>query len=265
MPSTALKKVAVPSAYPAAASLFEQLAGLFASTSPTGPIKLETKRLNASLKALQQAPGDEVAAVNQILQEISARVFKLNENSAGGSRVSERAKLKPAITALKTSKNEDAMVRGVLARARTHLLESEPDTEQAQVRANAAVMSKLRGESAAALQRRINSKELLPPKEFQDALGITRQSVNEAVKARRMFALLGPAGEYYYPAFYADGDLNRREVEKVAKVLGRVPAASKYYFFTSKVTSLGEVTPLEALKKGRLDDVLIAAEAFDER
>lgn len=154
-------------------------------------------------------------------------------------------------------------VRGLLAHAHEEPVESEPTAEQA--RANAQVMSRLRRDSAAALQRRIDSKELLPPREFQQALGISRQSINDALKTHRMFALLGPAGENYYPAFYADGDLNRRDVEKAAKALGRLPAASKYHFFTSKLTSLGSLTPLEALKRGRLDDVLVAAAAFQER
>lgn len=244
MSTTSLKKA---TAYSAATALFEQLASLFASSSPANALKLKPKQIDASFKALQQAPVDEVAAVNQILQEISARLSELTKNSAAG----------------KAAKNEDSMVRGLLASARKEACASELTAEQEH--SNAELMVKLRRESAAALQRRIDSKELLPPKEFQEALEISRQSINEAVKARRMFALLGPAGEYYYPAFYADGELNRRDVEKVAKVLGGIPAASKYHFFTSKSTSLGAVTPLQALKRGRLDDVLIAATAFAER
>lgn len=263
MSATALKKATKSSPYPAATGLFEQLAGLFASTVPNNTPKLEPKQLNASLKALEQAPFDEVAAVNQILQEISARVVKLNENSVSTNKTREQVTVKTSAEAMKAAQKEDLMVRGLLARAREESVEAELTREQEH--ANSEVMSKLRKESASALQRRIGSKELLPPKEFQTALGISRQSINEAVKANRMFALLGPGGEYYYPAFYADGDLNRREIEKVAKILGRVPAASKYYFFTSKSEFLGSVTPLEALKKGRLDEVLIAATAFEER
>jgi uncharacterized protein with von Willebrand factor type A (vWA) domain len=260
MSSTALKKAATPVAYPAATGLFEQLASLFASPSSNNKLKLAPSQLDASLKALQHAPFDELAAVSEILQEISARVFKLNENSNRINR--ERQEIKTSVAA-EQANHQDSVVHDLLARAREQAVEAELTTEQDH--ANAEVMSRLRRESAVALQQRIDSKELLPPKEFQAALGISRQSINEAVKARRMFALLGPAGEYYYPAFYADGDLNRREVEKVAKMLGRVPAASKYHFFTSKSIFLGAVTPLQALKKGRLEDVLIAAAAFQER
>jgi len=71
------------------------------------------------------------------------------------------------------------------------------------------------------------------------------------------------AGAFYYPAFYADGRFDRRSLEKVTRALGDVPAASKYFFFTSPSTLLGNTTP-EALAKGRLDDVVTSAGAFSE-
>ena len=263
MSAAAVKKAAMSSAYPAATRLFEQLAGIFASPVPSDQLKLQPKQLDASLKALQQAPIDEVAAVSQILEHISARVLELNNNSAGMNTARDRCKGKPSVAAEKAAIKEDSMVRDVLAAVRKAPVRTELTAEEAD--ANAEVMSRLRREAAAMLQRRIDNKELLPPKEFQQALGISRQAVNDAVKTRRMFGILGPAGEYYYPAFYADGDLHRRDVEKVAKALGVAPAASKYHFFTSKSTYLGAVTPLEALKKGRLDEVMIAAAAFEQR
>jgi hypothetical protein len=261
MSSTVLKKNADASAaYPAAVGFFEQLAGLFASSSSNHQPKLEPRQL--ALKALQHASSHELAAVNEILQEISAQVFKLNESSACLNVSRNKGKVKKSVHA-EQAQHQDALVSGVLARPPEEGAESVSSAEQEQ--ANAEVLSRLRRQSAAALQKRIERKELLSPKEFQDALGISRQSVNEAIKSRRMFALLGPRGEYYYPAFYADGNLNRREVEKVAKVLGGLPAPSKYHFFTSKSLFLGAVTPLQALTKGRLEDVMIAATAFKER
>jgi hypothetical protein len=72
MSTKSLKKAAVPSAYPAASGLFEQLAGLFASHSPGSQLKLQTSQSDALLKALRHAPVDEVAAVSQVLQQLSA-------------------------------------------------------------------------------------------------------------------------------------------------------------------------------------------------
>lgn len=150
------------------------------------------------------------------------------------------------------------------------LLESAPQDEHEteltaeQRAANADVMSQLRQESAAALQRRIESKELLSLEEFREALNVSVEQISEALADGRMFAVSAPDGEGLYPAFYADRSLSRDQLETVAKALGDGPATSKFYFFTSRSTFLGE-TPLEALVRGRFEDVLTAAAGFRER
>jgi len=122
-------------------------------------------------------------------------------------------------------------------------------------------MGEARKNEVVTLQERIKSGELISSGELQKALSVGRQAISNALNSGRMFAFVGPSGEYYYPSFYADGSLDRRVLEKVTKVLGKLPAASKYYFFTSKFTALGR-TPLDALGKGRVDDVLAAATSF---
>ena len=77
-------------------------------------------------------------------------------------------------------------------------------------------------------------------------------------------AIVGPSGENFYPAFYADNTIDRRKLETVAKVLGPLPAAAKFFFFTAKSTLL-QSTPLQALRMGRVDEVLTAAAGFAER
>jgi len=263
MSARATKKATESAAYPAAMGLFEQLAAIFAAPCQDSNKKLQTGQLDALLEAFKQAPFDEVAAVSQVLQAISARMVKLYENLSTMNDVRERGPYKRSAENGKPIETGDSKVRGVMACAGEESAENKQTEEQKHD--NATTMWKLRQESAAALQRRIDRKELLRPKEFQDALGISRQAINDAVKTRRIFAILGPAGDDYYPAFFADQGLNRREVEKVAKVLEGVPALSKYHFFTSESTYLGSVTPLDALKKGRLAEVLIAATAFEER
>jgi len=93
---------------------------------------------------------------------------------------------------------------------------------------------------------------------LQRALNVQRQALSAAMKAGRLFAFVGPSGENYYPAFYVDPTLDRRAIEKVSKALGELPAASKYYFFTEPFTALQD-TPLGALRKGRVSEVLAAA------
>lgn len=111
------------------------------------------------------------------------------------------------------------------------------------------------------MAQRIENKEFLSAAELQYALGIDQAEIDEAVEANRLFAFEGPDGERYYPAFYAAADMDRSALEKVSKELGGLPAASKYHFFVSKRTNLGD-TPLEALKRGRVTEVLWAASGF---
>lgn len=93
---------------------------------------------------------------------------------------------------------EDDIVSQALARAREPAGarraagHSDADAE--------GFMEDMRRGSGAALQRRIAQKELLPSSEFQAALNIRRQSLSETVKSGRMFALMGPSGENFYPA-----------------------------------------------------------------
>lgn len=154
---------------------------------------------------------------------------------------------------------EDAKVRALLNTARQRA--ALPMSTPASVRDGAAALADMQRASGATLLERIASQELITSAELQERLGIRRQSVSDAVKSGRLFAMLGPSGENYFPAFYADPALDRRAIEKVSKALGSLPAASKYFFFTTVMTTLQE-TPLQALAKGRLKEVLVAASTF---
>jgi hypothetical protein len=110
----------------------------------------------------------------------------------------------------------------------------------------------------------IANGELISSVELQEALGVQRQAISGAVKSERLFAIVGPSGENFYPAYFADPTLDRRSLEQVSKVLGSLPAASKHDFFTSKSMTLQE-TPLDALRRGRKAEVLAVAERFVDR
>lgn len=110
----------------------------------------------------------------------------------------------------------------------------------------------------------IAKKDLLPSGEFTEALGITRQALNKAVKAGRIFALES-GGDNYYPAFLADPRLERRRAERVTKTLGDLSSWEKWLFFTSPKASLGRRTPIEAMQQGDYERVLRAAAAQAER
>ena len=110
----------------------------------------------------------------------------------------------------------------------------------------------------------IATKRLIPGAEMKERLGVTSQALSAALKARRLFVMQGPSGEYFYPSFFADPKYDRPVLEKICKVLGDMPGGSKWDFFTSKKISLGNRNPLDALLKGKLDQVMTAAAGFAE-
>ena len=114
------------------------------------------------------------------------------------------------------------------------------------------------------LTQLVATGQLVPSGALTKALGITRQALNKAVQARRIFAL-ERGGENYYPAFYADPALERRRVEIIAKRLGDASGWDKWLFFTTPKASLGRRTPVLAMIKGEYDRVLRAASAHAER
>ena len=105
---------------------------------------------------------------------------------------------------------------------------------------------------------------LVPPAVFAQALGITRQALSKALKARRVF-YVEVAGERCYPEFFLDPRYERRQLERVSQALGELPGASKLQFFLNSKAALNGATPLEALAKGRYAQVRTAAEGFAER
>ncbi len=128
----------------------------------------------------------------------------------------------------------------------------------------AEFVSRLRRQEQERREEQLASKELLTSAEFRERIGFTPQALSAAVKAKRMFSLQGASGTAVYPAFFADRMLDRPVLERIAKALGDLPGASKYFFFTSPRISLGGKSPLQALAKGKIEEVLKAAQAFVE-
>lgn len=107
--------------------------------------------------------------------------------------------------------------------------------------------------------------QLIGAQELANRLEVSNQAVSKALKAGRLFALDGSGGRLLYPAFYADGEISRRELETVTRALGDIPASSKWQFFTTPKGSLNGMTPLQALQRGDRQAVLVAAAGFLER
>lgn len=91
---------------------------------------------------------------------------------------------------------------------------------------------------------------------------MTRQAVQKALDEKRIFAHRVKGRQWSVPAFFADAGLDRHLLEDVARALGDLPAASKHQFFEEPRGSLGGLTALEALRRGRLGQVLACAKSF---
>ena len=98
---------------------------------------------------------------------------------------------------------EGAKVKKILRDACSRPPASMVAVTEKSIRDGAALMSDFRRRSAAALARRIESKELLTGEELVQRLGGNRRWVTAALTSERLFAVPAPSG-VYFPAFYAD-------------------------------------------------------------
>jgi hypothetical protein len=93
-----------------------------------------------------------------------------------------------------------------------------------------------------------------------ESLGITEQRLRKRVASGRIFAV-DIQGAQYYPAFFLADGLDRKDLSKVARRLGGLTGWSKWRFFTEPNESLGGLTPLQALLRGDVKQVLRTAKA----
>lgn len=146
-------------------------------------------------------------------------------------------------------------------------LEESPVTQTVAGKAqqeNDTFMANLRNEDRISRARDITTKKLLTSAEMRERLGFTAQALSAAVRAKRMFVLTGPSGENFYPAFFSDAKYDRPVLEKISKSLGGLSGGSKWEFFTTPKISLANKTPLDALAKGKIEQVLITVAGFLE-
>jgi hypothetical protein len=112
-------------------------------------------------------------------------------------------------------------------------------------------------------RRGLIKRQLLSSADLQAALSLTRQAVSAASRARRLFTV-DVEGQSYFPAFFADGKVDRATLENVSRILGGLPGWTKWDFFTTAKGSLGDINPLQALRKGKVEEVNRVAAAFSE-
>ena len=240
------------------AQLFGQLGEMFSKPGKAFSVQTMSAALNKSVRQLQNhmSPA-ELVTLRNVVRELASQVDRLVPSIDGSAL--------PAMTdsdELERAQREDAVGNKVLDAAvrRGPMVMSTVES----IGLGNEAMARAEHHAASTTAQRIANHELISSGELQSALDVKRQAISGAVKAKRLFAIVGPSGENYYPAYYADPTLDRRTLEQVSKALGSLPAPSKHHFFTSKSTILQE-TPLDALRKGREAEVLAAAAGFAER
>ncbi len=129
---------------------------------------------------------------------------------------------------------------------------------------NAELLDRMQQEALAARRALVASGDVVGSEKFAEMLGVSRQALSKAVGANRMF-FLEVDGQRYFPRFFADPGLDRHKLEDCCRALQDLPGGEKWTFFTLPKGSLGVVTPLEALKRGKVAEVLKAARGFAER
>lgn len=89
---------------------------------------------------------------------------------------------------------------------------------------------------------------------------LTKQAVSLKVKAKKLLAIQD-GGRYFFPTWQFDVEAPGRIVRGLDEVLAvlNVPDYAKAHWFERKQQVLRGLTPAEALKEGRVRDVLIAA------
>ncbi|WP_061125966.1 hypothetical protein [Caballeronia catudaia] len=93
-----------------------------------------------------------------------------------------------------------------------------------------------------------------------EALSITGRRLNKRIAKGRIFSV-EVGGEQYYPAFFLAKELDRKDLAKVTRRLDGSTGWSKWSFFAEPKESLGGLTPLQALMRGDVKQVLRTAKA----
>lgn len=108
------------------------------------------------------------------------------------------------------------------------------------------------------------SDQLVDEAEFLKRLNCSAESIATAVANGTLFFVM-KGGQKLYPNFFADLIYERRQLAAVTKLLNDLDGFTKWQFFVTGKGSLGGLTPLAALRQGKLHQVKATAEGFAER
>jgi len=214
------------------------------TTSREAPVAAKSKLVKKVLDHLLDTLGEPGAqALRQLRGMSEQRVFDLALKSA------------PALD-LSPAQSDD------IRRVRL-LLEG---MEAALVRArNQQAMAAARDRGRLIKESLVKKGELVPADKLADAMRISRQAVHKALTTGRVFAVKAGGRELYYPAFFADASLREAGLDEALAVLHDESDWGKWLFFTTPSGVLGGLTPIEAIRCGTKEKVLVAARGYRDR
>lgn len=105
---------------------------------------------------------------------------------------------------------------------------------------------------------------LVDEAEFKKSLKLPTSSIAKAVADGALFVVT-QNGQQWYPSFFTDPTLKRRQLIAVTRLLKDLDGFTKWQFFVTGKGSLGGLTPLAALRQGNLRQVKATARGAAER
>ena len=106
---------------------------------------------------------------------------------------------------------------------------------------------------------------VLTSEEVAELLGVSRQAVDKRRAANQLLALTQGRRGYNYPGFQFEDGKALVGLDRVLANLEDLDPWMKLIFFTSPHERLYGRTPVEALRKGRLDEVVAVASGYGEQ
>jgi hypothetical protein len=98
-----------------------------------------------------------------------------------------------------------------------------------------------------------------------ELLKLSRQAVDKRRAADQLLALTQGRRGYSYPSFQFEDGKTLDGLEEVLRNLSALDPWMQLRFFTSPHERLGNKTPIEALRSGRVNDVVRAASGYGEQ
>jgi hypothetical protein len=233
----------LPDYPPNARSILNEIMTLFFAPEAAVGESISTTQISASLAEFANAAKSDVATVKCLLSKLLGQIEALESQI-------ELREIEEADRAFKVAlKAQEERLR-TLRPVQVERLRNE-------ARKN---LHKWHVTDQQVVLQKIKSKELLTLHEFLDTRGVSKRTIGSAMAWGRMFCITGPDGQNYYPAFFADSnDYIRQCLGKVCQALGDIPAYAKYQFLiTDSHWLVNGGTPVQAIRMGRVDDVLQA-------